>query len=284
MHFVEGLVPVAKGPDATDDGADVELTARKESEDALPDWPVVAETALQGDIFLDQLVEVESQGLTSPTNLTDPACRADDFECNFQSGTGSGGINDTVAAEPVALHGPRGSIADDHFAAIAFGDLEAAGVLLETDNGNLCSAEAGHGCAKNTDGAGAEDDDAVAGPNVGIVDYGIVSDTTGLGEAGLFEMEGVGDAVEDAGWDADMAGHGPIHPVAETLAGGVEVVETAAAHGIVLIDDGGSFGDNAVAFLPIGDVRTEFDDLSSELMTQDDRVVYWPGMVPGPLV
>ena len=66
--------------------------------------------------------------------------------------------------------------------------------------------------------------------------------------------------------------------------GGVEVVETAAAHGIVLIDDGGSFGDNAVAFLPIGDVRTEFDDLSSELMTQDDWVVYWPGMVPGPLV
>ena len=117
-----------------------------------------------------------------------------------------------------------------------------------------------------------------------IVDDGIVSNTAGFGEAGLFKRERVGHVVEDAGRDADVAGHGSVHSVAKSLAGGVEIVEPATAHGIILVDDGGGFGNNAITFLPTDHVRAEFDDISSELVPKDDRVVYRPGLVPGPLV
>jgi hypothetical protein len=90
--------------------------------------------------------------------------------------------------------------------------------------------------------------------------------------------------VEDARGDADVFGHGPVDPVAEAFAGVVEVVETAAGHGIVLRDDRGGLGDDAVAFLPVFDLLADLDDMAAELMTEDDGVVDRPGMIGGPLV
>ena len=100
---------------------------------------------MQCDVFLNELIEIESQGLGAPSDFADPAGRADDLKGDFQGGAGSGGINDSVAAKVVPLHGPRVGIADDHLAAIAFGDFETVRVLLKSHDGNLCSAEAGHG-------------------------------------------------------------------------------------------------------------------------------------------
>ena len=51
-----------------------------------------------------------------------------------------------------------------------------------------------------------------------------------------------------------------------------------------MIDDGGRLGNNSVAFLPTGDIRTEFHDVSAKFVAEDDGIVHRPGMIPGPLV
>ena len=277
-------MPVGESPDSSDDGADVELAAGEKSEDAFPDRPVVAEASLEGDVFLNQLIEIESERLWSPADLADPAGGADQTEGDFQSRTGSGGIDDAVASEAVAFHRPGSDVADDDFAAVALRDFEAVSILFESDDSDLSTAEFGDGGAKNSDGAGAENDDAVAGLDVAVVDDGVVGDATRFGEAGLFEGEGIGHAVKDSGWDANKAGHGAIETIAEALACRVEIVETASTHGVVVIDDSRRFRDDTITFLPIINIRAEFDNVSAEFVTEDDGVIDRPGMIGGPLV
>ena len=158
------------------------------------------------------------------------------------------------------------------------------GILFEADDSHLRSAEFGDCGAENSDGAGAENDDAVAGLDVAVVDDGVVGDATRFGEAGLFEGEGIGHAVKDSGWDANKAGHGAIHAIAEALACRVEIVETASTHGVVVIDDSRRFRDDTITFLPIINIRAEFDNVSAEFVTEDDGVIDRPGMVGRPLV
>ena len=158
------------------------------------------------------------------------------------------------------------------------------GILFEADDSHLRSAEFGDCGAENSDGAGAENDDAVAGLDVAVVDDGVVGDATRFGEAGLLEGEKIGHAVKDAGGDANKAGHGAIHAIAEALACRVEIVETASTHGVVVIDDSRRFRDDTITFLPIINIRAEFDNVSAEFVTEDDGVIDRPGMLGGPLV
>ena len=43
VHLLKRLVPFRDRPDAADDGFDIELPAREQRDDPLPDRPVVAE-------------------------------------------------------------------------------------------------------------------------------------------------------------------------------------------------------------------------------------------------
>ena len=78
--------------------------------------------------------------------------------------------------------------------------------------------------------------------------------------------------------------HRAIHAVAKTLARVVEVVETATRHRVVLGNDRGGLGDNAVAFLPAFHVLADFDDVAAEFVTKHDRIIHRPGMIRRPLV
>jgi len=284
VHFFEGIVPFGDGPDAADDGFDIELPAAEQSDDALPDGPVVTEAALQGDVFLDQRIDVKTEWLRTPADFADPACGADNVECDFQCDASASGVDDTVATEAVALLSPGFGIADDDLAAVLFGDFQAVGVLRQSYDGDLSAAESGHGRAENADGAGTEDNNAVAGFDTGVFDHGVVGHAAGFGEAGLLEGELVRQMVKDAAGNANVLGHGTVDAIAEAFAGGVKVVEPAAGHGIVWADDGSGLGNDAVAFLPAFHIATQFDDFPSELVTENDGVVHWPGVVCGPLM
>ena len=61
--------------------------------------------------------------------------------------------------------------------------------------------------------------------NAGVVDHCVIRHAARFSKAGLFEWEGVGHAMKDAGGNADVACHGPVHSVAEALASRIEVVE-----------------------------------------------------------
>jgi arylsulfatase A len=57
VHFFEGFVPLGDRPDAADDGFAHRTVRWRAGDDALPDGPVVAEAALQGDVFLHQRID-----------------------------------------------------------------------------------------------------------------------------------------------------------------------------------------------------------------------------------
>jgi hypothetical protein len=161
-------------------------------------------------------------------------------------------------------------------AAVLPGDGEAAGVLGQADDGDFGSAESGHGGAEDADGARAEHEDAVAGFDAGVADDGVVGDAAGFGEAGLFERELVRDVVQNAGGNPDVACHGSVDSVAESLAGGIEIVESPAGHGIIRADDGRGFRDDAVAFLPVVHAAAGAGDDAAEFVSEDHGVVDRP--------
>ena len=90
--------------------------------------------------------------------------------------------------------------------------------------------------------------------------------------------------VEDAAGDADVLGHRAVHAIAEAFARGIEVVKPALGHRVVLGDNGGGLGDDAVTFLPAFDLFADLNDVPAELVAEHDGVVHRPAVVSGPLV
>src|SRR5262245_52350542 len=80
MHLFEGFVPRFQAPHSAKNGANVELPRAEQRQHTLPNRPVVAETAPQRDVFLDQWIERKVQRLRSPTDLGDPTGRTNQFE------------------------------------------------------------------------------------------------------------------------------------------------------------------------------------------------------------
>jgi hypothetical protein len=78
--------------------------------------------------------------------------------------------------------------------------------------------------------------------------------------------------------------HGPIYSIAKTFAGGVQVVEAAAAHGVIRIYYGSRLAYYPVALFPASDAAAYFCHMAAKFMTQHNRVVYWPAMIGSPLV
>src|SRR5690625_5639541 len=55
-----------EGPDPAYQRCHIELTAGKKGQNPLPDWPVMAETSLKSDIFLNQWIQIEIEWLRTP--------------------------------------------------------------------------------------------------------------------------------------------------------------------------------------------------------------------------
>ena len=69
MHGPESGLPVLELPESAHHRTEVELVGGQQAEDALPDRPVVAEAALQGDVFLHERIKIEPQRLRTPTDF-----------------------------------------------------------------------------------------------------------------------------------------------------------------------------------------------------------------------
>ena len=84
VHFFEGFVPIFQRPVAADDGPDIEFAAGEQAENAFPDRPVVGETSLEGDVFLDEWIQRKIEWVAAPTDFRDPTGRANEFDRSLQ--------------------------------------------------------------------------------------------------------------------------------------------------------------------------------------------------------
>src|SRR3990172_7166008 len=101
-----------------------EPTAGQQREHPFPDGPVVAETSLQGYVFLNERIEGTTERLASPADFGDPTGGPNDLECRLHRGRDASGIDDAVDAERVAGLRPFGDSFDQGRAAVAAGDFE----------------------------------------------------------------------------------------------------------------------------------------------------------------
>ena len=162
----------------------------------------------------------KSRGLRPQADLGDPSCGADEVDGGLEGSRDSGGVDDGVSTETVAAHGPVRGVVDEGSGTVLFGDVETGPILFEAENGNVGTGDASDGGAQDADGAGTDDEDAVAGLKVGVVDDGVVGDGAGLGEGGNPHVESVGNEVKAAGGNANKTGPGTIDTVTESFAGG----------------------------------------------------------------
>src|SRR4029079_10580084 len=101
MHRFEGVVPLGERPDAAGDGPHIQRARGDQTNDALPDWPVVTEAALQRNVFLHEPIEREADGLRPPTDLADPAAGTDEVECGGERDGNARGIDDAIGAQAI---------------------------------------------------------------------------------------------------------------------------------------------------------------------------------------
>ena len=131
VHLLEGLVPFAERPDAADDRFDVQQARREQSDDALPDRPVVAEASLQRWMFFctsgSRLIPIER--LRAPADLADPArWAAPASRAHFERGRNAGGIDHAVDPQPIALACPvLDARRRSRRAAVLLGDFRTGG-------------------------------------------------------------------------------------------------------------------------------------------------------------
>jgi len=112
----------------------------------------------------------------------------------------------------------------------------------------------------------------------------MVSHTAGFREASFFKVELGWYVVQATGWHTYEKRHGTIYPITKTLSIGIKLVHTCSREWAMRIDYGGGFRNYPVAFFPVFYLGTKGFDGSTEFMSQDDRIIYWPAMVPGPLM
>ena len=157
-------------------------------------------------------------------------------------------------------------------------------VALQADDRHLRALQAGHGGAEQADGAGPEDDHAVARLDAAVADDGVVRHAAGLGQAGSLKRQVVRHVVQAPRRHADEAGHRAVDAVAEALAVGSRLYNPAG-HRVVRVDHGGRLADRPVALCAS---RRPFAERSQscpgEFVAQHDGVVDGPTVVRRPLM
>lgn len=285
MHLMKRIVPLIDRPNAADDRPHIQRSTAKQRQHTFPNRPVVTEAALQRHVLLHQRVQVEPERLGTPADFADPASGADQVDRDFQGRARAGGINHAIAAQPVTLSGPFRRVTDDGFASIRVTcDLQAMRVLFQTDQRDFGTTQSRHRGTKNPDGSWSQNDDPVTGFDASVLDHGVVCHAARLGQAGLFEGNLIGDMMQDPRGNANETCHRPVDAISETFACGVQVVQPTPRHRVVFGDDGGCFGNDAIAFCPARDVLSQGRDVPTELVSQNDGIVNGPRMVGRPLV
>src|SRR5690625_6629016 len=93
------LLPTLRGARPTYQRCHIELTAGKKGQNPLPDWPVMAETSLKSDIFLNQWIQIEIEWLRTPSNFCNLPVRPNQIHGNFQSRTDTRGIDYDICTQ-----------------------------------------------------------------------------------------------------------------------------------------------------------------------------------------
>src|SRR5690606_21067362 len=105
-----------------------------------------------------------------------------------------------------------------------------------------------------------------------------------LREAGVFEWDLIRYRMQTTSRNPDIPRHGSVHPVSKTFSCRVKIVSALPGHGIVWVDNGRRFTDDAIPFFPSGDPVSQCHNFSAEFMTQYHRVIDRPTVVRGPLM
>ena len=148
---------------------------------------MMAEAALEGNIFLDEGIERKTQRLFAPAHLGDPSIGADEVDGSLEGGGNSSSIDDDFGSEVVLFPSPFRGIIHDGSAAVLGGNVEARAILLEAEDADVGAVDSGDGSAEDANGTGADDEGPVSGAEAGVVDDGIVGDATGFGESRVFK-------------------------------------------------------------------------------------------------
>ena len=98
VHGFEGAAPLFEGPDPAECRSDIELATGHHGDDRFPHGPVVTKAALKSDVFLNEGVEAEVQGLRAPAHLADPTRWTHDLNGSLQGSRSSRCINHSIAA------------------------------------------------------------------------------------------------------------------------------------------------------------------------------------------
>ena len=78
--------------------------------------------------------------------------------------------------------------------------------------------------------------------------------------------------------------HGAVDAIAEAETVGIQVIESATSVWGKLVNDGGGFAHNAIAFLEILHSLSRLLDRAAELVTENAGVIHFPAVSAMPLV
>lgn len=276
LDLLERRLRIFKVDDARDEPLDVDLALGDEVDGEGVVAGAVPEGALGGDLLHAQLHDGESDVGLAHAALDVGAAHADDVKARLDGGLGAAGVDDDVGAAGQAGGVAQGRgvlLGGEALGEVGVGGGEAGGEvelgLDDVDADDLGGAVgAGDGGAEEADGAGAHDDDAVAGLDVGLLGD-VDGDGEGLDHGALLERDVVGELVAEVGRGAPQAGKGAVdrgrggeaHLRAEVVVAGAAVV--AAAAGV-----SGLEGD-AVTGLKVVDVGADLDDGAGGLVAED---------------
>ena len=148
------------------------------------------------------------------------------------------------------------------------GHLDLAGA------GQLC-----HRGTEQTDRPRANDRYRVSRENTGITAGSVVSNTTGLCQGRHFKGHRGGNVVQDAFGHFCVLSHCSVNSESKPAPARIQVIQATVNKRGVFVDDGRGFTDNSIAFPETANVLARLNNYSGELVTQYDRIVYFPAVL-----